>query len=419
MIRETLREAWETIQRLLLSFRENAGLLGISIVLAIGLWMFVTNEENPDRTDDFPFPLAVEAVNVPENLAVFGPLDPVTIRVTAPEDTFEDLEVEDFRAVADLSNAVSGEAQVPVTVDYTGGRRNVDIEGVSPSTVTVNLQPLVEREFPVRVDVTGPPPLGLNVGDIEVTPEEVTVSGPEEAVALVDEVIGEVDLGSVGVALEAFETQVELVPRSSQGFTVVGVVLETQTADAVIEIERETLQQTVPVVVETTGRPAAGFRLSDLNVTPLTVVISGPLQALADLENISTEAIDLNDASESFTEEVALDLPDDVSAVPDSVTVEVTIEQSTAEATLGVAPRFINTAPGLTSSTSTAIVLVTVSGPLNVLQDISPEAVQVVVDLAGLGPGTYTLTPVVQVPDGVTFIRVSPVQITVTLVPSS
>ncbi|HET9201376.1 MAG TPA: CdaR family protein [Dehalococcoidia bacterium] len=419
MIRETLREAWETIQRLLLSFRENAGLLGISIVLAIGLWMFVTNEENPDRTDDFPFPLAVEAVNVPENLAVFGPLDPVTIRVTAPEDTFEDLEVEDFRAVADLSNAVSGEAQVPVTVDYTGGRRNVDIEGVSPSTVTVNLQPLVEREFPVRVDVTGPPPLGLNVGDIEVTPEEVTVSGPEEAVALVDEVIGEVDLGSVGVALEAFETQVELVPRSSQGFTVVGVVLETQTADAVIEIERETLQQTVPVVVETTGTPAAGFRLSDLNVTPLTVVISGPLQALADLENISTEAIDLNDASESFTEEVALDLPDDVSAVPDSVTVEVTIEQSTAEATLGVAPRFINTAPGLTSSTSTAIVLVTVSGPLNVLQDISPEAVQVVVDLAGLGPGTYTLTPVVQVPDGVTFIRVSPVQITVTLVPSS
>lgn len=419
MIRETIREALETIQRLLLSFRENAGLLGISIVLAIGLWMFVTNEENPDRTDDFPFPLAVEAVNVPENLAVFGPLDPVTIRVTAPEDTFEDLEVEDFRAVADLSNAVSGEAQVPVTVDYTGGRRNVDIEGVSPSTVTVNLQPLVEREFPVRVDVTGPPPLGLNVGDIEVTPEEVTVSGPEEAVALVDEVIGEVDLGSVGVALEAFETQVELVPRSSQGFTVVGVVLETQTADAVIEIERETLQQTVPVVVETTGRPAAGFRLSDLNVTPLTVVISGPLQALADLENISTEAIDLNDASESFTEEVALDLPDDVSAVPDSVTVEVTIEQSTAEATLGVAPRFINTAPGLTSSTSTAIVLVTVSGPLNVLQDISPEAVQVVVDLAGLGPGTYTLTPVVQVPDGVTFIRVSPVQITVTLVPSS
>jgi YbbR domain-containing protein len=418
VISETLRESWEAIKRLLLSFRENAGLLGISIVLAIGLWMFVTNEENPDRTDDFPFPLTVEAVNVPENLAVFGPLDPVTIRVTAPEDTFEDLEVEDFRAVADLSNAVSGEVEVPVTVEYTGGRRNVDIEGVSPSTLSVNLQPVVERQFPVRVEVAAPPPLGLNVGAIEVTPDEVTVSGPEEAVALVDEVIGEVDLSSVGVALEAFETQVELIPRSSQGFTVVGVVLETQTANAVIEIRRETLQQTVPVVVETRGTLADGFHLTNLSVSPQTVVISGPLDVLQDIESISTEPIDLNDASESFSQEAELDLPDQVASAPESVIVNVGVGQSTAQATLGVAPRFINTAPGLTSSTSTAIVLVTISGPLDVLQDLSPEAVQVVVDLAGLGPGTYTLTPLVQVPDGITFIRISPVQITVTLVPS-
>jgi YbbR domain-containing protein len=418
VISQTIQETLELLRRLLESFRENAGLLGISVVLALGLWMFVTNEENPDRTDDFPFPLTVEAVNVPENLAVFGPLDPVTIRITAPEDTFDDLEIDDFRAVADLSNAISGEAQVPVTVEYTGGRRNVDIEGVTPSSLTVNLQPVVERTFPVEVEVADPPPLGLTVGSIDVNPDEVAVSGPEEAVALVDQVIGEVDLSNVGVALEEFDTQVELVPRSRQGFTVVGVVLETQTADATIEIGRETFDQAVPVVVETAGTPAAGFRLTDLTVTPLTVVIRGPLDALQDIDSVSTQPINLEDISESFTEVVDLDLPDGVTAAPESVSVEVTLEQSNVEATLGVAPRFVNVAPGLTATTSTAIVLVTISGPLNLLQDLGPEDVQAVVDVAGLGAGTYTLTVAVQAPEGVTPIRVAPAQITVTLVPA-
>ncbi|HEX5938750.1 MAG TPA: CdaR family protein [Dehalococcoidia bacterium] len=270
----------------------------------------------------------------------------------------------------------------------------------------------------MEIEVSVPPPLGLNVGEIQVDPEEVTVSGPEEAVALVDEVIGEVDLSDVGVALEAFETQVELVPRSQQGFTVVGVVLETQTADATIEIGREIFEQAVPVVVRTTGTPAAGFQLTNLTVSPLTVVISGPLEALRDIESVTTSPVDLGDAAESFSEEVDLDLPEGVTAQPDTVSVDVTVEQANVEATIGVAPRFVNVAPGLTSSTSTAIVLVTLSGPLNVLQDLGPEEVQAVVDLAGLGPGTYTLTVSVQVPDGVTVVRASPVQITVTLAPA-
>ena len=142
------------------------------------------------------------------------------------------------------------------------------------------------------------------------------------------------------------------------------------------------------------------------------------VEALRDIESVTTSPVDLGDAAESFSEEVDLDLPEGVTAQPDTVSVDVTVEQANVEATIGVAPRFVNVAPGLTSSTSTAIVLVTLSGPLNVLQDVGPEEVQAVVDLAGLGPGTYTLTVSVQVPDGVTVVRASPVQITVTLAPA-
>ncbi|MEX2236457.1 MAG: CdaR family protein [Dehalococcoidia bacterium] len=406
----------EVLWHLLFSFRDNVGLFAISCLLAVGLWMFVVNEENPERTDEFPFALAVQAGNVPDDLAVFGPIDPVSIRVTAPEDVFNDLEVSDFQVVADLANASAGNVEVPVTVDYTGGRRGVDVVEVEPQRVLITLQPVVQRTLPVTVNVINGPPLGFSVGEISADPEEVRVTGPSDAVDLVDSINAEVDLSEVDVALESFETTVELVPSSEQGFTVVGVSLESTTADAVIEIVRDELSQTVPVVALVEGLPEAGFLVAAVEVDPATVVVTGPLDVLRTLDTLVTEPIDITGSAETITEAVQLDLPQGVTAEDTAVEVTVTIEASQGEATLGVAPTFINGAPGLTPTTTTALLLVRVRGPLNVLQSLSPDAIRAVIDLATLTAGTYTLTVTVELPEDIELIEVTPTEISVTLV---
>ena len=58
--------------RLLATVRGTPGLLLFSLLLGVALWVFVTEEENPTRTDIFPAPISVRAVNVGQLLVTFN-----------------------------------------------------------------------------------------------------------------------------------------------------------------------------------------------------------------------------------------------------------------------------------------------------------------------------------------------------------
>jgi YbbR domain-containing protein len=405
------------LRRVFNSLRSNVGSLAISVALATAFWVVITNEENPERTDELPFAIAVEAVNISDDVAVFGSIEPVTIRVTAREHDFEELEAGDFRAVADVGNAGPGQFKASVSVDYTGGRRGIDVEDVSPDTVIVNLEPLIERTLPVDVQITDQPPFGLTPEVVGVEPEDVVVSGPAGAVDLVAAVAAEIDLSSVTVPVEDFEADAELVARNEAGFAVEGVSLSASEAEVLINVEREILQQAVPIVPTIEGTLPPGLLLSDISAGPQTVTVSGPLDVLDTIESLATEAIDLSEISETTTVSVELVVPTGADVEIESARVTLTVVAREGEAAYAVAPTFINVAPGLRPSTTTAILLVRVSGPLAALEELSAGDLTVLVDMAFLGAGTHTLTPSVEAPDGIEVVEVTPATIDVTLSP--
>src|SRR3989337_800762 len=62
-------------------------LLGIvALGLSVLLWILISTEQNPPRTDIFGQDIPVAAVNVPKGLDVFGEMSPARVRVTAPRD---------------------------------------------------------------------------------------------------------------------------------------------------------------------------------------------------------------------------------------------------------------------------------------------------------------------------------------------
>ncbi|MPZ23552.1 MAG: hypothetical protein GEU28_08395 [Dehalococcoidia bacterium] len=395
----------------------NLSLLALSILLAVGLWIFVTNEENPERAEVLADPLTVEPVNVPETLAVFGPLESVTIEVSAPEDVLEDLDPQDFRTVADLSVGEVGENQVPVRVEYTGGRRRVDINEVVPARISVTLEPVIERTVPVEAEVVEDPAFGLVPIVFAVEPATMVISGPAEAVNLVERVRGEVDLSEVTVPLEGLQTDVDLVPVSGRGFAVDGVGLAQSTADVVINVERQAFEQALPVVPAVGGVPAPGFVISGVTVDPATVVILAPLDVLEQDLVVTTEPIVITDQATDTDVTVNLVLPQGVSSQTSEVTVTVELEALLSEATVGLAPTFINVPGDQTPTTTTSIINVQVRGDLATLTSLqeSPGVISAVVDLAGLDPGTYTLPVEIELPDGMELVSANPEMITVTL----
>lgn len=415
-MRQWLGDVWRTasgaVTGAATSIRENLTIGFLAIGLAVALWVFVTDQENPTTTVDVSPPVAVRTVNVGDGLAVFGVPPPVEVRASAPRDVAERLDGEDFRATADLANLPLGTHDVPVRVEHVGGGRGVRIELTTPSRVRVTLQPLRTITVPVRAEVGLRPPVGFEQGEFRVEPTEVEVSGPEELVQRVSEVVARVDLAT---ATSDVRASVTLIATNGSGATIDGVAIDPAQAEVTAEIRQTLFERTFAVRPEISGIPSPGYSIDSVEVEPTTVLLRGPLDALNGLDAAETEPIDVSGAIADVTEAVALDLPDGVDAVtPDRpVTVRVHIAAASGRAIFGVPPTLEGVGDGLAARTVTPIVEIEVEGPLPQLRGLGSADFAVIANLAGLSVGRHDVVVTTRAPSGVSVAAARPERVTV------
>jgi len=394
------------------SLRANIGLGLLSLALAVSLWAFVTEEENPTRTDFFPGAIPVETVNVPEGLALAALSDAaVSVRVSAPEDTWNDLTIEDFRAVADLSTAKARENTV--TLRFESKRRRVDVLEVFPPRVTVTLEPVTTKVVPVTVKLIGTPPLGYATAPGRTTPEQVEVTGAESLVALVQEAVADVNVQGVRVPLEQ---TFPVVSRDGRGGDIEGVTLNPSTVEVVLPIVQREITQAYVVTPLLRGVPSDGFNITSISVEPAFVVITGTIEALQSLTVVATDEVDVDGAASDVVRAAKLQLaPGMTVSGSDTVTVRVSVSPAQGEITLGLTPTIEGLETGLRAELATTLVEVRVSGEIPVLRALSPTSLAAVVDASGLGEGQHALPVQVTVPQGVQVVGVEPATVIVTL----
>jgi YbbR domain-containing protein len=394
------------------SLKANIGLGILSLALAVTLWAFVTEEENPTRTDCVPGAIPVETVNVPAGLAVAALSDEaVSVRASAPKDICDHLTVDDFRAVADLSIAKARENSVTLRVSST--RRQVQVEQVSPPQVTVTLEPVTTKVVPVTVKLIGAPPLGYATAPAKTTPEQVEVTGAESLVALVAEAVADVNVQGVRVPLEQAFT---LVPRDSRGGDIEGVTLKPSTVEVALPIVQREITQAYVVTPLVRGAPSDGFDVTSISVEPPFVVITGAIEALQSLTTVTTDEVDVDGAASDVVRAAKLQLPPGVTVSgSDSVTVRVSVSPAQGEITLGLTPTINGLEPGLRAELATTLVEVSVAGEIPVLRALTPASLVAVVDASGLGEGQHVLPVQVTAPQGVQIMGVEPATLVVTL----
>lgn len=394
------------------SLRANVGLGLLSLALAVSLWAFVTEEENPTRTDFFAGAIPVETVNVPDGLAVASLSEAaVSVRVSAPEDTWDDLTVEDFRAVADLSIAKARENTVALR--FSSDRREVEVVEVKPATVTVILEPVATKAVPVTVKVIGAPPLGYSTDPGRTTPDQVEVTGPESLVALVEEAVADVNVQGVRVSLEqAFS----LVPRDARSGNIEGVTLNPDTVEVVLPIVQREITQVFVVTPLLRGAPSDGFDISSVSVNPPFAVLTGSIEALQSVTLVATDEVDIGGATSDVARATKLRLPSDLTVVgSDVVTVQISISPAQGEITVGVTPTVEGLDAGLRANLGTNLVEVRVAGQIPELRELSPAGVTAVVDVSGLQEGEHTVPVQVTLPPGLQVAGVEPATVLVIL----
>ena len=413
-IRNILEISQDALLRSLRTIRVTPGLFLLSLGLSSALWIFITEEENPTRIDELSRPLNVQAFNVEPGLAVANQLPSVEVILAAPEDRWEEIEAGSgkFTAYVDLNGVRKREQAVRVHVE-TEGVRGIRVVETIPETIIVNLEDLEIIDIPVRVRPIGTTPFGYELGDISSTKNIVSVAGPASLIDRVSDAVADINI--TGLTLPIEQT-VNLIPRGSGGGEIRGVSIDPPSLGVAIDIQRSTLSRTLPLKVEITGDPSNGYRISDINVSPVAIAIEGTLSALQQLDSLTLDEVDVKGARNNITKELLIELPEGVISLdPLEATVSVQITAIQGSVSFGVSPQIINLKAGLSANPQSLVVPITVYGPLPLLNTLSPDSVPINLDMSDFSAGIHKIEPVIILPPGVRTEPLQPILVSVIL----
>ena len=378
-------------------FTRNLGLKIVALVFAILLWAYVLVALNPVRSksiDDVPITLEGYTDLLSRNLIlVNSDLGMADVEVNATITNHSDLDASRITCRASLGTiSAAGTYRLPLSVTVQSNLGTV--ASVDPRTVTVEVDNLIVKTVPVKLELTGTLPEGYEVV-AESMVSTITVEGAARYIEPTVRAVATVDLTgrtenveeSVNVVFyDKNDNEVTVVTRSQNNPNV--TVRATISAYKLVNIRPEvTLEDDV-------------YYESINQVSPASVVLYGTSEALAAIDTVSTQALVLPAERGVVTRDLTLVLPEGVSlkrGQSSSVTLNAVVTEKTGEIALEAPLTYANLGKDLAiADGAPTIATVVGSGPLKQVEQVTPESLAVKVDLAGYGPGDWELIPVVQ-----------------------
>jgi YbbR domain-containing protein len=399
----------------------NIRTIAIAFALAVIVWISAVTASDPDVEKSYPVAVPIEIIGQDPGLVPMGDLaGSMNLTLKAPQSIFDQLvEKPDLiRVYADLSGLGAGVHEIPLQVQIDA--RPVQVIEGNPSTFNVTLEPLTTKIMGVDLQLIGEPAVGYQLGNASITPDEVVISGPQ---SLVDEIVEVRTQTNVSNARQDVEASFPLVPVNSNQQPVTGVNLNPGFAQVRVPITQQGGYRDLAVKVMVTGQVASGYRLSNISVSPpvITTYSSDPNLVLSLPGFVETLPFDLNNADSNIETRLALVLPKGVSVVGEqNVLVQAAVSPILSSVTIADKEvELIGLNSRFSAQISPSAVDVILSGPLPLLDKLTPEDIRVLLDLTGLGIGTHQLEPKVEIliPD-IEVESINPLAIEVTIGPA-
>ncbi len=412
----------------------NIGLKILSILIAVAMWLLVTNNDDPIKRQQFAnIPVTLTHTNlITDNGEVYTVLDNTdvvpSVIVYAKRSVIEALDRENIVATADVKDITS---LGTVEIHYYSTKSNNEIESIDGSIENVRLQvePRRTKVLSLRYQTTGTPADGFDVSQISLDQNQLRVSGPESIVEDISSASVSVDISGATGTISTY-SDVRLYEADGGELDTSRLTMNTSSVRVTVTILPV---RTVPVQFQVSGAPAAGYLRSDyVSVDPQTIDIMGRSTALSGIDRILIPAdeIDISGATEDFTKDVDITayLPENVSLSSDEfdgmVTVTVGIEAAqnvSLEADIssivisgvpeGYTAQLVSVTDGSVtlSNTTTGIIRYELSGLEQDVSSVRPADLAAQIDVSQLTAGkaqgsldgVYTAPVSVTLPEGV------------------
>jgi YbbR domain-containing protein len=371
----------------------------LAFVLALAVWITAVTAADPDETQVFPRAIPIEFIGQDPSLIMTGTVpQQVNVTLRAPQSVWNQMlgSGTPIRAIADLTGIGSGQHTITVQLQITA--RPVRVVSVTPATLSLSLEPLLTLNLPIELAISGEPATGFQVGEATLDPTQVVVSGPQSLVSQVSGVRASLDVTNLRQSLHA---SVQLVAVTENDAALQGVAILPDTIQVTLPLVQQSGYRDLAVKVVTVGRVASGYRPTSVAAFPAIVTVYSENLALIDQlpGYVETNPLDLSGAKSDIETQLGLNLPSGVIVVGQQMVV-VQVGVAPIEGTRPVSYRpveIVGLGEGLKAQVSPETVDVILSGPSPVLDSLLSSDVQVRIDLTGLTPGTYQVTPTVSV----------------------
>lgn len=374
----------------------------LSLIIAIGLWFMVINTENPVETRSYTAAIQLQNEEALTERGYVVVNDDelsstrVTVRLRGQRLALDALSQSSTRvqAVVDLSDVIysySGEpVSVPVDIVIPSVvNSSFEILSKSVQTVSVDIQPYVNKDFDVKAVVNTTDESAKELANAVASPGSVTVYGARSIVESVAEVRAYVSPETVedGMVMTAVP-----VAYNADGVVVGDVTFGTEELSVMITLDEV---KSVRVSLSLTGEVADGYEITDYYTTPETMEVAGDAAALSRLNSINLPDIDVTglEANSGYEFSAGDYLPDGLRALDGGrITATVIVEEEeTKELIIPVeSVTWGDTlAEGYMASISGEDISISVKGVASVIDTLTAADVEAHIDLDGLEEGEH------------------------------
>ncbi|MBN9655650.1 hypothetical protein J0K78_15305 [Halobacillus sp. GSS1] len=308
----------------------------ISLMLAGLLWVTVNVDNNMD-SDSLFFNQSSSDIEVMENI-------PLEIRFDSEEYVVSGIPQEVSVSVEGPTSAVapvSRQKNFTVFVDLNGlgpGTHEVSLQhsGISnqlavtldPKIIEVTIEEKVTEDYEVNIDYInqGNMDSALELGEPEVDPSQVAITGASSVIERVASVKAIIDVGEATESIEAQEAPVKVYDNQGNELN---VLVDPTTVNVSVPISTRT--KSVPLSVAARGGNTEGVLIESVRTETEEVTISGPKEVLDNIETLPEVPVDVSEVTESQTVEVDIPLPEGVTSVqPETIEVDIAVVEGEA-----------------------------------------------------------------------------------------
>ncbi len=363
----------------------------ISLLMAIALWGYVVvfvNNEHTTTIHDVPINMQYRASAYQSmGLDVIEmDITTVDVSVTGPRSVTGDLKPEDIIIYPSITGIDGpGKYTFILTSDKASNISNFTINSYSRDSVTVRLDKLVSKEFPVEVDISSIVVDADYMADRPTTnPSTITITGPEYKVNSVAKVVAATITTETLSQTAVLPSVIRLYDENGGEIDDKLLSISVAEVDITIPIMKEVI---LPVKVEYVNVPA-GFDTSILhqNLSAKEIRLSVPAQTASSLTDFVVGYIDLATLKTGENYTFDLKLPTGYRSLDEVAQITATISGSNlTERVMNVSEiKVINDAENTIQLMTNHINNVTIVGEKQAVENLSAGSVIAQIDAATL-----------------------------------